>query len=247
METERERDERCLKHPGSAASAKLISGRTVKLDCWQLAQVWEKEQLPQDWQIAGDFSFPKICQTKNTLKTNPTMQSLTLQQPLEYLPSAAAECQGLEAAEKPFPNTGTGLGPCFTSSSKLRSCPSPSGSWLSSLCCTRRLLRRGSCSSSSGRLLSLLWLRWKHGTQRERKKHSGDFRNVTAHGIFVCHSLLVRTLPPLKNNWLSLFICSRRLLILLWIYNIPVFLFMYFTHTVVAWPLLVHKFTKVPQ
>lgn len=95
---QREGDEkcfRCLKHPRSAASAKLISGRAVKLDGWQLAQVWEKKQLPQDWQIIGDFSFPKICQTKNKLKTNPTMRQLTSEQSLEYLPSSATESRGI--------------------------------------------------------------------------------------------------------------------------------------------------------
>lgn len=94
---QREGDEkcfRCLKHPRSAASAKLISGRAVKLDGWQLAQVWEKKQLPQDWQITGDFSFPKRCQTKNKLKTNPTMQQLPLEQSLEYSPSFATEHEG---------------------------------------------------------------------------------------------------------------------------------------------------------
>lgn len=35
-----------------------------------------------------------------------------------------------------------------------------------------------------------------------KDKHSGVFRNVTAHRTFVSHSLLVRTLSPLRKIWL---------------------------------------------
>lgn len=35
-----------------------------------------------------------------------------------------------------------------------------------------------------------------------KDKHSGVFRNVTAHRTSVSHSLLVRTLPPVRKTWL---------------------------------------------
>lgn len=39
-----------------------------------------------------------------------------------------------------------------------------------------------------------------------KEKHSGVFRDVRAHRIFVSHSLLVRTLPPLRKTWERLII-----------------------------------------
>lgn len=134
------------------------------------------------------------------------MQCLTLEQSLEYSPSSATEPEGFL----------TSSGKTRINLSKQRKrfevvlyqllqaeeLPQPLGQLAQLVVLHQEAPQTGQLQQLLGEAPQLVVAGVETRNTKGKDKHSGVFRNETAHRIFVSHRLLVRTLLPVRKTWL---------------------------------------------